>query len=98
MVLRDQRLFFCSTCHHCLTVDKKIPIDSLANYRWIGDVPEELRDLTWIEESLISRGHLIGKIVRLQNRNATSYFAIKGHMVLVPQDTRELVNLLPGPP
>ena len=26
------------------------------------------------------------------------YFAIKGHMVLVPQDTRELVNLLPRSP
>src|SRR5271155_5778952 len=66
--------------------------------RWIGDIPEELRDLNWIEESLISRAHLIGKIVQLQNRNLTSYFAIKGHTVLVPQNTRKLVDLLPTSP
>jgi len=36
--------------------------------------------------------------MRLQNRNVTSYFSIKGHMVLVPQDTRRLVNLLPSSP
>lgn len=92
------KVVLCSTCHHSLTINKEKPLDSLANYRWIGKVPEELQGLSWIEESLISRAHLIGKIVRLQNRNATSYFAIKGHMVLVPQDTRKLVDLLPGSP
>src|SRR5436190_1729279 len=25
------KVILCSTCHHCLTVDKKMPIDSLAN-------------------------------------------------------------------
>ena len=28
----------------------------------------------------------------------TSYSAIKGHMVLAPQDTREFINLLLGSP
>src|SRR5579859_2269659 len=93
----DLHISLCSSCHHSLADDKKTPRDSLANYRWIGDIPEELRDLNWIEESLIS-AHLIGKIVRLQNRNVTSYFAIKGHAVLVPQDTRKLVDLLPASP
>lgn len=90
-------IFLCSSCHRHLT-DKKTPRDSLANYRWMGNVPDELKDLNWIEESLVSRAHLIGKIVRLQNRNVTSYFAIKGHAVLVPQDTRKLVDLLPASP
>jgi hypothetical protein len=94
----DLHIYLCSSCHHCLADDKKTPRDSLANYRWIGNIPEELRDLNWIEESLIARAHLIGKIVRLQNRNVTSYFAIKGHAVLVPQDTRKLVDLLPASP
>ena len=48
------KVILCSTCHYRLTVDKKIPIDSLANYCWIGNVPEELGDLTWIKKSLIS--------------------------------------------
>ena len=90
--------FLCLPCHRSLAVRKKIPDEALANYRWIGDVPLELQGLTWLEEDLVSRAHLIGKIVRLQNRNVTSYFSIKGHMVLVPQDTRRLVNLLPSSP
>src|SRR5271155_1848798 len=94
----DLQISLCSSCHLSLADDKKTPRDSMANYRWIGDIPEELQDLTWVEESLISRAHLIGKIVRLQNRNVGSYFSIKGHTVLVPQDTRKLVDLLlPSP-
>ena len=88
----------CSSCHDSLVGTKKTPRDSLANYRWIGSVPKELQDLNWLEESLISHAHFIGKVVRLQNRNATSYFSIKGHTVLVPQDTRKLVDLLPASP
>jgi len=97
-ISKDLHISLCSLCYHSLADDKKTPRDSLANYRWVGDIPKELQDLNWIEESLISRAHLIGKIVRLQNRNVTSYFAIKGHVVLVPQDTRELVDLLPTSP
>ncbi|RDX46201.1 hypothetical protein OH76DRAFT_1356373, partial [Lentinus brumalis] len=33
----------------------KIPADSLANGLWIGEVPSELRDLSWTEKMLISR-------------------------------------------
>jgi hypothetical protein len=49
-------------------------------------VPEELQDLTWLEELLIARAHLVGWIVRLQERAKSSYFVLKGHMVLLPQD------------
>ena len=94
----ELEICLCSSCYHGMAVDEKTPGDSLANYRWIGDVPEELQGLSWLEEDLISRAHLIGKIVRLQNRNVTSYFAIKGHVVLVPQDTRKLVDILPASP
>ena len=77
--ISNGKISLCSSCHHSLFVTKKLPRDSLANYRWIGDIPMELQDLNWIEESLISGAHLIGEIVRLQNRNVTSYFALKGH-------------------
>jgi hypothetical protein len=63
----------------------------------VGVVPEELRDLTWIEELLIARAHLVGRIVRLQQRSAASYLALKGHTVLLPQDTTRLLDLLPMP-
>ena len=64
-----------------------------------GPVPEELRDLTWIEELLIARMHVCGSIVHLcQRNNASSFFGIKGHVIFLPQDTTRLIDLLPMPP
>ena len=36
----------------------KRPAESLANFRWVGPVPHELKELTWIEELLIARAHV----------------------------------------
>jgi hypothetical protein len=93
----QQYLLICRTCSTSLERGAR-PRESLANYRWIGVVPPELQDLTWIEELLIARSHLVGQIVRLQNRNASSHFSLKGHVILLPQDTTELLNILPLPP
>jgi hypothetical protein len=51
-----------------------------------------------MEELLIARAHLTGRIVRLQNRNTTSHFSLKGHVILLPQDTTKLLDILPLPP
>ena len=87
----------CATCHSSIQ-RRRLPSGALANFRWVGTVPEQLKDLTWVEELLIARGHLIGKVVRLQNRNTTSYFGIKGHVILLPQDTTCLLDILPLAP
>ena len=76
----------------------KRPPESLANYRWVGPMPDELKNLTWIEELLIARAHVVGRVVRLQARNQTSHFAVKGHVILLPQDTTLLLNILPMTP
>jgi hypothetical protein len=81
-------LSLCRACRAAL-INGVQPRESLANYRWVGPVPPELDSLTWIEESLISRAHLAGRIVCLQDRNSTSYFSLKGHVVLLPQDTSQ---------
>ena len=39
----DLQISLCSSCHLSLADDKKTPRDSMANYRWIGDIPEELQ-------------------------------------------------------
>lgn len=89
-------LLICNTCKSSL--DRGVrPKESLANYRWVGAVPFELQDLTWIEELLIARAHLTGRIIRLQNRNTSSHFGLKGHVILLPQDTTELLDILPRP-
>ena len=64
----------------------KRPPDSLANFRWLGPVPDELKDLTWIEEMLVAHAHVVGRVVRLQACNQASYFGIKGHIILLPQE------------
>ena len=87
----------CSSCQKYLKKGIRPP-ESLANLRWIGPVPPDLQDLTWIEELLIARAHLTGWIVRLQNRNAVAHFGLKGHIILLPQDTTKLLDLLPLPP
>jgi hypothetical protein len=87
----------CRDCHKDLKVRHKVSAGALANYRWVGPVPDELSDLNWIEETLVSRAHPVGKIVRLQNR-ANNFLSVKGHMVLVPQDTTSLLDKLPLTP
>jgi hypothetical protein len=54
--------------------------------------------LTWLEKPLIARVHLVGIIVRLEERKKLSYFALKGHTILLPQGTTRLLDLLPMSP
>jgi hypothetical protein len=74
-------------CRTCSTSHERgaRPRESLTNYRWIGAIPPELQDLTWIKELLIARSHLVGQIVPLQNRNASSHFSLKGHVFSCPR-------------
>ena len=81
---RPISVYICQSCQRSLKNNVQ-PSESLANFRWIGPTPPELQGLTWIEELLIARAHLNGTIVRLQNR--TSHFGLKGHAILLPQDT-----------
>ena len=90
-------LTLCNSCaiqldNHCL------PSAALANYRWLGEIPDALQGLTWIEERLIARAHISGMILRLERQSNASYLGIKGHAVLYPQDTRTLLDILPLPP
>src|SRR5579859_5361467 len=96
-IIDEASLYVCRPCQKSLQAEV-LPPESLANYRWIGPVPPELQDLTWMEELLIACAHLTGCIVRLQNRNSTSHFSLKGHVILLPQDTTKLLNILPLAP
>ena len=46
-------LLICRSCQRSLEKGVQPP-ESLANFRWIGLVPPQLQDLTWIEELLIA--------------------------------------------
>ena len=90
----DDRLSLCESCYKSITVHRR-PHESLSNYRWIGEQPKKLQGLTWVEELLIARAHLVGRIMRLEERKASSYFALRDHTILLPQDMTRLLNLLP---
>jgi hypothetical protein len=89
----------CQRCYSCLS-EGSLPAEALANFRWIGPVPEELQDLTSVEEALIARSHLFGRIFRLEERKnrEPTYSSLKGHIVLVPQNTLRLLDILPISP
>src|SRR6266496_1712016 len=90
-------LILCNSCAVQLE-SNQLPPAALANYRWLGEVPEVLQGLTWIEERLIAHAHISGTILRLECQSNASYLGIKGHAVLYPQDTRTLLDILPLPP
>lgn len=98
----QRRMYLCVSCHKCLRVGQ-LPPEALANHRWLSGQspdfqPPELRDLSWIDSIIIARGHMSGSIVRLQRSAGTdgsTYFGIKGHAIVVPQDTTPLLDILP---
>jgi Domain of unknown function (DUF6570) len=100
LAITDQdTLSICQKCHSCLS-DGLLPVEALANFRWIGPQPVELQDLTWVEKALIARSHLFGRVFRLEERKNREpiYSSLKGHIVLVPQNTTRLLDILPVSP
>ena len=74
-ITQDKRIYLCRICHNQLSKAHQ-PSEALANFRWIGPVPEELRDLTWIEQLLIARVHVCGSIIRLGQRNNWQWYPL----------------------
>src|SRR5437667_10307383 len=100
LAVNDQGMIsICQRCYSCLS-DGSLPAEALANFRWIGPMPKELEDLTWVEEALIARSHLFGRIFRLEERKnrEPTYSSLKGHIVLIPQNTVRLLDILPTSP
>lgn len=68
----------CSDCEQSLK-SSKIPMFSLTNYMWLGDVPPELQGLSYAEQILVARVRHNRCVVRVQSgahkmaANAISY-------------------------
>lgn len=61
--------------------------------------PEELKDLSLIEEAVIARAHPVISIIKLRPSGASlsaSYQRIRGHAVVLPQNPGPLLDLLPS--
>jgi hypothetical protein len=93
---------FCTLCHTALSRGNipKFSAKNLVNVTMCQDYPNALEDLTPVEECLIAKCHPIGTILKLRPggcSSPTSYNALRGHMILIPQDPGPLLRILPCP-
>jgi hypothetical protein len=61
---------------------------------------ECFEDLTFVEECVIARRHPTGRILKLRpgnRRSPSNHYALRGHMIVLPQDPGPLLHLLPSP-
>ncbi|KAF5341970.1 hypothetical protein D9611_001217 [Ephemerocybe angulata] len=94
-------LSLCADCANHLR-RRKLPPLALANQTYIGEVPEELKDLTVVEEAMISRSRAKCWIIRLKEINHTldvsnTQRGMKGHVIVFPQRPSEIARILPPP-
>jgi hypothetical protein len=62
--------------------------------------PDALKELTLTEEYLIAKSHPVGVVVKLRPGGQTSpanYRALRGHFIIIPQDPKPLLQILPSP-
>ncbi|KAK6987596.1 hypothetical protein R3P38DRAFT_2574915, partial [Favolaschia claudopus] len=77
-------------CHLCNTAVSKnsfrsIPVRSYANGLWMGTVPDELKDLTFLEEQCIARARATKCMYKLA-LGPSGQFAARGNVCILPQD------------
>ncbi|KAF8579355.1 hypothetical protein K439DRAFT_1359709, partial [Ramaria rubella] len=80
-------------CPDCLSKLKKrtVPLMSLANANWIGQVPIQLRGLSYTEKLLIDRVRKNYCVVRVES----GFFKIQANAVLFPNPTPKIYHALP---
>ena len=93
---------FCPLCYGALQRDNipKFSTENFVNITICQDYPSQLEDLTPVEECLIAKCHPVGTILKLRPGNhsaPTNYFALRGHMIVIPQDPGPLLQILPNP-
>ncbi|CAF1608295.1 unnamed protein product, partial [Adineta ricciae] len=90
----------CNICQECWSYLKKekIPKFSPANKVWIGEVPQELQNLTIPEQRLISLYRYNSCIVKLQSSfhsMETAQSALRGNCISFPQNVVNIAESLP---
>jgi hypothetical protein len=88
-------------CHLCESsvsnnAFKSLPVQSYANRLWIGDVPEELQGLTFLEEQCIARARATKCMYKL-SLMPSGQFASRGNVCILPQNTSSFLAAMPPP-
>jgi serine/threonine protein kinase len=93
---------FCTACYNDILKHKTPKFSALNSVNMItcDRYPPELEDLTFVEECAVARRHPIGAILKLRpgnRRSPNNYYALSGHMIVVPQNPGPLLQILPSP-
>jgi hypothetical protein len=82
-------------CHECVSfLDKKVmPPMALANGLWVGSVPKELSDLSFVERLLVSRVRSNRCIVHVLKGG----WKMRANAIMFPTPVPKLCNILPPP-
>jgi hypothetical protein len=92
----------CSICHVALLRGSvpKFSAKNNVNVTLCQHYPDALKDLTLTEEYFIAKTHPVGVVVKLRPGGQTSpanYRALRGHFIVIPQDPKPLLRILPSP-
>ena len=93
---------FCTSCYTALrhhTVPK-FSAANCVNVTTCQHYPSALEGLTAVEECLIAKCHPVGTILKLRpggHSTPANYNALRGHMIVIPQDPGPLLQILPSP-
>lgn len=90
----------CTECDHYLMEKHQTPPLVLANHVAVGNILPELRDLTPVEEAMVSKCRAKAWIVQLRELPngdgcPNSQHGLKGHVMIFPQEPDHLLSLLP---
>jgi len=82
-------------CKHCIKSlnKKKVPLFALANGIWLGEVPEELKSLTYAEQLLVARVRHNRCIVRV----SSGMRKMRANAVTFANPMPKIYNVLPPP-
>ncbi|KAJ5370019.1 uncharacterized protein N7496_006111 [Penicillium cataractarum] len=92
----------CSVCHAALLRGSipKFSAKNSVNVTLCQHYPDALKNLTLPEEYLIARSHPVGVVVKLRpggQASPANYRALRGHFIVIPQDPKPLLRILPDP-
>ncbi|KAJ3557014.1 hypothetical protein NM688_g1702 [Phlebia brevispora] len=86
----------CVTCRNNLQRQRRMPRMSLANGLWLGDVPEELQGLTFMEKQLIARFRQNHYVVNVTDDREPR--KMRCNAVAFAQPVAKFYAVLPPPP
>ncbi|KAE9398094.1 hypothetical protein BT96DRAFT_777026, partial [Gymnopus androsaceus JB14] len=92
-------LYLCASCHTALS-QGKMPRLALNNYMYRGELPEYLRDITWVEEMACSLYRTTAHVARIfgSSSSETDPLQMRGNICAHPMNLFKNATTLPWAP